>query len=136
MRLPESVEGVCEVTVHAAAGSSQKWLLIEVPHGATRKSDYDAVVSKLKSTLPDQLDHFFFVNTDIGAPEGAQWLGRKLSAQGFGVGLALARWVSEAQGGTIGIYSPVRNGRGLGLRLTLPRAGGLETTDTREAARA
>lgn len=57
-------------------------------------------------------------------------------AQGFGVGLALARWVIEAQGGTIGIYSPVRDGRGLGLRLTLPRAGGLETTVTREAARA
>ena len=85
MKLPESVEGVCEVTVYAAAGSSQKWLLIEVPHGATRKSDYDAVVCRLKSKLPDQLEHFFFVNTDIGAPEGAQWLGRSLSAGGVNV---------------------------------------------------
>lgn len=84
MKLPESVEGVCEVTVHPAAGS-RKWLLVEVPHGATRKSDYDAVAARLKSRLPEQLEHFFFVNTDIGAPEGAQWLGRTLSAQGVNV---------------------------------------------------
>ena len=84
MKLPESVDGVCEVTVHPAAGS-QKWLFIEVPHGATRKSDYDAVVSRLKSKLPAQLEHFFFVNTDIGAPEGAQWLGRSLSQRGVNV---------------------------------------------------
>jgi hypothetical protein len=85
MTLPESVEGVCEVTVHRAVGESRKWLLIEVPHGATRKSDYDAVVSKLESRLPLQLEHFFFVNTDIGAPEGAAWLGKTLSAQGINV---------------------------------------------------
>lgn len=86
MKLPESVEGVCEVTVHRGAG--RKWLFIEVPHGATRKSDYDSVVSKLKSTLPEQLEHFFFVNTDIGAPEGAAWLGRTLCAQGINVVVA------------------------------------------------
>jgi hypothetical protein len=86
MNLPESVEGVCEVTVHPGAG--KKWLLIEVPHGATRKSEYDAVVSRLKSRLPDQLEHFFFVNTDIGAPEGAAWLGRTLSSQGINVVVA------------------------------------------------
>lgn len=88
MKLPQSVEGVCEVTVHHAATPSQKWLFIEVPHGATRKSDYDAVVSRLKSKLPDQLEHFFFVNTDIGAPEGAAWLGESLSAQGINVVVA------------------------------------------------
>lgn len=87
MNLPGSVDGVLEVTTFPAAGS-RKWLLIEVPHGATRKRDYDAVVSKLKSTLPDQLDHFFFVNTDIGAPEGAVWLGKTLSAQGINVVVA------------------------------------------------
>jgi len=84
MKLPETLDGVCEVTVFPSAGSS-KWLLIEVPHGATRKSDYDALVSHLKSQLPEQLEHFFFVNTDIGAPEGAQWLGRTLCAQGVNV---------------------------------------------------
>ena len=88
MNLPASVEGVVEVKVHPAPGASPKWLLIEVPHGATRKSDYDAVVRELKSTLPAQLEHFFFVNTDIGAPEGADWLGRSLSAQGVNVVVA------------------------------------------------
>lgn len=85
MKLPETVEGVCEVSVFAPATASSKWLLIEVPHGATRKSDYDAVAARLKSTLLEQLEHFFFVNTDIGAPEGAAWLGRTLSGQGVNV---------------------------------------------------
>lgn len=82
----QSVPGVVDVTVFE--GKSKHWLLIDVPHGATRKSDYDAVVSKLKSPLPAQLEHFFFVNTDIGAPEGAEWLGRTLSAQGINVVVA------------------------------------------------
>jgi hypothetical protein len=86
MELPSSVAGVIDVTVFA--GKSPHWLLIDVPHGATRKSDYDAVVGKLKSPLPAQLEHFFFVNTDIGAPEGAEWLGRTLSAQGINVVVA------------------------------------------------
>lgn len=86
MELPASVEGVCELSVHRAAGD--RWLLIEVPHGATRKSDYDAVVTKLHSALPAQLEHFFFVNTDVGAPEGADWLGRTLSGRGINVVVA------------------------------------------------
>jgi len=55
--------------------------------------------------------------------------------QGFGVGLALARWVIEAQGGSIRIYSPVLDGRGLGLRITLPKAATrLTPQDTKETA--
>lgn len=87
MTLPASVEGVVEVSVFQQ-GTPSRWLFIEVPHGATRKSDYDAVASRLKSRLPAQLEHFFFVNTDIGAPEGAAWLGRELSKQGMGVVVA------------------------------------------------
>lgn len=56
---------------------------------------------------------------------------------GFGVGLALARWVIEAHGGHISAESP---GRGLALRLALPAppapdgAGTLNTpTDTEQA---
>ncbi len=78
-----SIPGVCDLAVFKPAGAPKGWLLIEVPHGATRRSDYDAVVGKLKSTLPDQLEHFFFVNTDIGAPEGALWIGEALAKLGF-----------------------------------------------------
>ncbi len=83
-----SVEGVCDIEVHRPTSAPRGWLLIEVPHGATRKSDYDLLSSRLKSALPANLDHFFFVNTDIGAPEGAQWLGKSLCAQGYGVVVA------------------------------------------------
>ncbi len=80
-----SVPGVCDVTVYRPAQAARGWLLIEVPHGATHENDYWAVAKALRSQLPAQLEHFFFVNTDIGAPEGAAWLGRSLSAQGLGV---------------------------------------------------
>jgi hypothetical protein len=88
MKLPASIAGVVEVELFSSASPSKHWLFIEVPHGATRKADYDAVAAKLKSPLPEQLEHFFFVNTDIGAPEGAQWLGRTLSAKGIHVVVA------------------------------------------------
>ncbi len=83
-----SVDGVCDIEVHRPAQAPRGWLLIEVPHGATRKSDYDLLAARLKSALPAQLEHFFFVNTDIGAPEGAQALGKALSAEGYGVVVA------------------------------------------------
>jgi hypothetical protein len=86
--LPASVEGVVEVTVHRPAVASRRWVLIEVPHGATRKEDYDRVFARLEGPLPAQLEHFFFVNTDIGAPEGAAWLGRTLSGQDLNVVVA------------------------------------------------
>ncbi|MDD2867293.1 HAMP domain-containing sensor histidine kinase [Neomegalonema sp.] len=42
---------------------------------------------------------------------------------GFGVGLALARWVTEAHGGSVEGFSPAApEGRGLGLRFLLPLA--------------
>lgn len=82
------VDGVVEISVHRPAGAPRGWVLIEVPHGATRTSDYAALVKRLKSPLPTDLDHFFYVNTDIGAPEGAQFIGQTLSAQGIGVVVA------------------------------------------------
>ena len=86
-RIPQSVEGVVEVEVFRSA-ERRFWLLIEVPHGATRRSDYDAVARKLRSPLPAQLEHFFYVNTDIGAPEGARWIGKTLGAHRVNVVVA------------------------------------------------
>lgn len=84
----ENVEGVVEFQRFPAASPSRKWLFVDVPHGATRKADYDAVFANLKGALPAQLEHFFFVNTDIGAPEGAAWLGETLQARGINVVVA------------------------------------------------
>jgi two-component system, OmpR family, sensor kinase len=40
----------------------------------------------------------------------------------FGIGLSLARWVTEAQGGSLVLTSPVAAGRGFSARVSLPRA--------------
>ena len=44
-------------------------LLVEIPHGATRAAHFDALASELVGPFPDDLRDFFFVNTDVGAPE-------------------------------------------------------------------
>jgi len=78
-----SIPGVVEVTWHppreASALSPARTLLIEMPHGATRRSDYEALQAQLVSTLPADLVQFFFVNTDIGTPEGAERIAAALS---------------------------------------------------------
>lgn len=42
-------------------------LLVEVPHGADRRADYDALRARLVGDLPEDLHVFFHVNTDLGA---------------------------------------------------------------------
>lgn len=70
----ESIAGIAEVT---RVGDGEPSLLIEVPHGATQKRHYDALRAQLKGpSFPDDLIDFFFVNTDVGAPEGALALAR------------------------------------------------------------
>lgn len=44
-------------------------LLIELPHGATRARHYHDTRAALRGPFPEKLDHFFFVNTDVGSPE-------------------------------------------------------------------
>jgi hypothetical protein len=79
-----TIPGVVEMayTPPRAGGAT---LLIELPHGATRTADYVALRERLIGALPDQLEHFFYVNTDIGTPEGAEWLAEALGRDGFGV---------------------------------------------------
>ncbi len=67
-----------EIAGDAANPSRPPDLLIEIPHGATRRQDYEALERRLKSALPADLIDFFFVNTDAGAPELAEALARRL----------------------------------------------------------
>lgn len=53
-------------------------LLIDLPHGATERAHYDTVRSRLVGPLPDELEAFFFVNTDVGVPEVAEELAQRL----------------------------------------------------------
>ncbi|MCB9778962.1 MAG: N-formylglutamate amidohydrolase [Alphaproteobacteria bacterium] len=55
------------VTGAQADPSAPACLLVEVPHAAWRRRHYDAVAERLRGPLPDRLDHFFHVNTDVGA---------------------------------------------------------------------
>ena len=74
---PGSIDDVCEVSHVRGADADDDAvpdLLIEVPHGATRAVHFDALFGKLKGPFPDRLIDFFFVNTDVGAPEAAQRL--------------------------------------------------------------
>lgn len=88
-----SIPGIVDVTWYpprdASEASPASTLLVETPHGATRRSDYEAVEAQLVSTLPEDLIRFFFVNTDIGTPEGAEQIARALSTaptgRSFGV---------------------------------------------------
>lgn len=54
-------------------------VLLECPHGATRRHHYDAVRQRLQSPLPADLEAFFFVNTDIGSHEVAVRMARLLA---------------------------------------------------------
>ncbi|MBK9129750.1 MAG: N-formylglutamate amidohydrolase [Phycisphaerales bacterium] len=69
-----SIPAVCDV-VHVRGRDADPEagpdLLLEVPHGATRAADYDALRAELQGSYPDDLQAFFFVNTDVGAPEVA-----------------------------------------------------------------
>jgi len=81
-----AIDGVCEVawTPPADPARAEPALLIEIPHGATRPDDYYDLRARLAGALPRDLEHFFFVNTDIGAPECAARIAGHLAAAGHG----------------------------------------------------
>lgn len=72
-----SIPGVVEVvivkdgTLDESSGPAPVQLLIEVPHGATRAQHFQELRAQLKGDFPKDLIDFFFVNTDVGAPEVA-----------------------------------------------------------------
>ena len=76
MTAPEfaSLPGVADVTLVRGADSSPSAapaLLVESPHGATRAAHCAALRALLAGPFPEGLQDFFFVNTDVGAPEVA-----------------------------------------------------------------
>lgn len=75
------IPGVRETMILAAAGARPDEppdLLVEVPHGATREADYEALRRRLFGDFPADLREFFFVNTDVGAPECAVAFARRV----------------------------------------------------------
>jgi hypothetical protein len=64
--IPDVAEVVCLGGPGAAPGGTEA-VLIEVPHGADEPEHYDRLRAELRGDLPSDLDHFFQVNTDVGA---------------------------------------------------------------------
>ena len=73
-----AVVDMIEISGPQAAASAAPDLLIEIPHGATRTTDFTSLESRLTSPLPEGLSDFFHVNTDAGAPEMGEALAREL----------------------------------------------------------
>ncbi len=63
----------------AAAPDSPPDLLIEVPHGATRQRHFAATRRHLVGDFPEDLEQYFFVNTDVGSIECARWVARMVT---------------------------------------------------------
>ena len=76
-----SIPGVCEVEVlrgGLASPAAEPQVLFEVAHGATRAHHFDALRAELRGDYAPELREFFFVNTDVGAPELAWSTARRL----------------------------------------------------------
>lgn len=68
--LPRSIDDVLSVQLlegPRASSLQAPQLLIEVPHGADEADHYENLRRRMGGTLPDHLEEFFFVNTDVGA---------------------------------------------------------------------
>lgn len=78
-----SIPGVCETARAGPVGRPASYL-IELPHGATRAVHFEALRRRLTGAFPDDLDTFFFVNTDVGVPECAVAIAGDLARHGAG----------------------------------------------------
>lgn len=70
MNLLSSIEHVVHVEVLRGKDAPEEALpdlLVEVPHGADERAHYDVWRARLVGDLPDDLDAFFHINTDVGA---------------------------------------------------------------------
>lgn len=74
-------ERVAEVRCFGPRGAAPR-VLLEVPHGATRGEELEALRALLEGPLPNGLETFFHVNTDEGAPELALAVARRLAGEG------------------------------------------------------
>ncbi len=78
------IPGVCEIT-QCGLPRAGKRLLIEIPHGATERSHFDALASRLSGVYPAGLEKFFHVNTDVAAPELASAIASSPALEGVQV---------------------------------------------------
>lgn len=65
-----SIPGVVDVEIlrgARAATGSRPTFLVEVPHGADEAAHFAEVRARLRGRLPEGLEAFFWINTDIGA---------------------------------------------------------------------
>jgi hypothetical protein len=73
MALPfRSLAGIAEVDYVCGAAADPTAvpdLLLEVAHGATAARHFTDLRARLSGDIPAELIEFFFVNTDVGAPE-------------------------------------------------------------------
>ena len=80
----ERIDGVCEIQQSGLPEKGRR-LLIELPHGATERSHFDALAAQLQGVYPAGLEKFFHVNTDVGAPELAHALSASPALNGVQV---------------------------------------------------
>ncbi len=76
-----SIPRVCDVTWVRGARAPEDAMpdvLLEIPHGATKAAHFSSLRSELLGAYPEDLAEFFFVNTDVGAPEVAERLAARL----------------------------------------------------------
>ncbi len=83
LSLPTSVPGVFDVEIYGPTAPGVPQVLFEIPHGATATEHYETLRERLRSDLPEGLEGFFHINTDIGAPEVAATTAKYLADAGI-----------------------------------------------------